>query len=195
MKSVDPRMSFEEACAAATGPDGPFPIVEQEVRGVRVPVFKNAPPSLRHLFGVARTRPDEDFLVYEDERWTFGDAMARVDATAALLVERYEIGKGDRVAIAMRNYPEFITTFAAVTSVGGIAVLMNAWWTREEMDYGLEDCGAKLLVADAERIERAYPAMDRLGFRVLSVRAEKVPEGVDRMEEVLTPGAPQSSRP
>lgn len=190
MKSVDPRMSFEEACAAATGPDGPFPIVEQEVRGVRVPVFKNAPPSLRHLFGVARTRPDEDFLVYEDERWTFGDAMARVDATAALLVERYEIGKGDRVAIAMRNYPEFITTFAAVTSVGGIAVLMNAWWTREEMDYGLEDCGAKLLVADAERIERAYPAMDRLGFRVLSVRAEKVPEGVDRMEEVLTPGAP-----
>ncbi|NNL65786.1 MAG: acyl--CoA ligase [Myxococcales bacterium] len=183
-------MSFEAACAAATGPDGPFPIVEQEVRGVRVPVFQNAPPSLRHLFAVARTRPEQDFLVYEDERWSFGDVMARVDATAALLVDRYGIEKGDRVAIAMRNYPEFITSFAAVVSVGGIAVLMNAWWTREEMDYGLEDSGAKLLVADEERIERAYPAMDRLGFRALSVRAKQAPKGVDRMEDVLSPGAP-----
>jgi long-chain acyl-CoA synthetase len=182
-------MSFEAACAAATGPDGPFPIVEGEVRGVRVPVFHNAPPSLRALFSVARTRADQDFLVYEDERWTFGDAMARVDATAAMLVERYGIAKGDRVAIAMRNYPEFITTFAAVVSLGGIAVLMNAWWTREEMDYGLEDSGAKLLVADTERVERAYPAKDRLGFRIVSVRVDDPPRGVDRLEDVLPAGA------
>ncbi|MBW2444578.1 MAG: acyl--CoA ligase, partial [Deltaproteobacteria bacterium] len=181
MTQSAPRMSFEEACAAATAPDGAFPIVEAQVRGITVPVFKNAPPSLRVLFSVARTRPDEDFLVYEDERWTFSDAMAKVDATAAMLVDRYDIQKGDRVAIAMRNYPEFITTFAAVVSVGGIAVLMNAWWTREEMDYGLEDCGAKLLVADAERIERAYPAMDRLGFKIVSVRVDDPPVGVDKL--------------
>jgi long-chain acyl-CoA synthetase len=184
-----PVVSFEEACAAACGPEGPFPIGEAEVRGVQVPVFEKAPPSLRALFSVARTRPDDVFLVYEDERLTFGDVMARVDATAAGLVERYGIAKGDRVAIAMRNYPEFVTTFAAVASVGGIAVLMNAWWTREEMDYGLEDCGAKLLVADAERIERAYPAMDRLGFRAVAVRADTVPTGVDRLADVLPEGA------
>jgi len=189
MASSAPAMTFEAACAAACGPQGPFPIVETEVRGVRVPVFEKAPPSLRVLFSIARTRPDQDFLVYEDERWSFGDAMARVDATAALLVERYGIAKGDRVAIAMRNYPEFITTFAAVVSVGGIAVLMNAWWTREEMDYGLEDSGAKLLVGDAERIERAYPAMDRLGFRIVSVRVDSPPTGVDRLEDVLPMGA------
>ncbi len=184
-----PEMSFEEACAAACGPDGMFPIVEHEVRGNVVPVFKNAPPSLRHLFGVARTRPDEDFLVYEDERWTFGDAMAKVDATAAMLVERYGIERGDRVAIAMRNYPEFITTFAAVTSVGGIAVLMNAWWTPEEMAYGLEDSGAKLLVADAERIARALPCQAKLGFRIVAVRAEEPQEGIDRLEETWQLGA------
>ena len=54
---TEPVMSFEDACAAATGPDGPFPFAEAEVRGVTVPVFKNAPPSLRVLFSVARTRP------------------------------------------------------------------------------------------------------------------------------------------
>jgi len=189
MPDATPAMSFEAACAAVTGPDGPFPIAPAEIRGVTVPVFQNAPPSLRDLFSVARTRPDQDFLVYEDERWSFGDVMARVDATAALLVERYDIAKGDRVAIAMRNYPEFITSFAAVVSVGGIAVLMNAWWTREEMDYGLEDSGAKLLVADAERIERAYPAMDRLGFRAVAVRMDAPPTGVDRFEDVLPASA------
>ena len=70
-----PDMSFEAACAVATGPEGPFPIVEEQIGGRPVPVFKNAPPSLRQLFSVARTRPDDTFLVYEDERWTFGDAM------------------------------------------------------------------------------------------------------------------------
>ena len=190
MTDREPALSFEAACAAATGPDGPFPIVEQLVGGRPTPVFRNAPPSLRALFSVARTRADQTFLVYEDERWTFGDVMAKVDATAAMLVDRYEIERGDRVAIAMRNYPEFIIAFAGVVSVGGIAVLLNAWWTREEMDYGLEDCGAKLLVADAERIERAYPAMDRLGFRAVSVRMDDAPAGVDRLADVWKQGAP-----
>jgi len=190
MSDDAPAMSFEAACATATGPDGPFPIVEQELAGRQTKIFRNAPPALRHLFAVARTRADQDFLVYEDERWTFGDVMQKVDATAALLVSRYGIGRGDRVAIAMRNYPEFITTFAAVTSVGGIAVLMNAWWTREEMDYGLEDSGAKLLVADAERIERAYPAMDRLNFRAVAVRMDDPPVGVDRLTDVWRLGDP-----
>ncbi len=184
-----PEMSFEAACDAVTGPEGAFPIIEQEIGGRPVPVFKNAPPALRHLFSIARTRPKDTFLVYEDERWTFGDAMAKVDATAAALVERYGVEKGDRVAIAMRNYPEFVTTFAAVVSVGGIAVLMNAWWTREEMEYGLEDCSPKVLVADAERVERSYPAMDRLGFRIVSVRMDEPPKGVDRLTDVWQLGA------
>jgi long-chain acyl-CoA synthetase len=184
-----PAMSFEAACAAATGPGGPFPIVEAMIGGQRLKVFENAPPSLRHLFAVARGRGDQVFLVYEDERWSFADAMARVDATAAMLVERYGIARGDRVAIAMRNYPEFVTTFAAVTSVGASAVLMNAWWTAEELAYGLEDSGAKLLVADAERIERAYPAMDRLGFRAVAVRMDAPPVGVERLSDVSKLGA------
>ena len=75
-----PEMSFEAACDAVTGPEGAFPIIEQEIGGRPVPVFKNAPPALRHLFSIARTRPKDTFLVYEDERWTFGDAMAKVDS-------------------------------------------------------------------------------------------------------------------
>ena len=90
----------------------------------------------------------------------------------------------------MRNYPEWIVAFAAITSVGGIAVSMNAWWKADEMAYGLEDSGAKLLIADRERIETAGPTLERLRVRSLAVRAEAgtVAES-DRWEVVVVAGA------
>ena len=98
--------------------------------------------------------------------------MAKLDALGDVLVHRYGVKHGDRVAIAMRNYPEWIVAFAAITSVGGIAVSMNAWWKRDEMTYGLEDSGAKVLIGDRERIEIAAPALAKLGVQALSVRTE-----------------------
>jgi long-chain acyl-CoA synthetase len=182
-------MSWEEAVAAVTAPGQRFAIAETEMGGRRMPVFENTPPSLRALFHAARAHGDAPFLVYEDERWSFAEVMARVDELAALLVDRYGIRPGDRVAIGMRNYPEWIVAFAAVTSVGGIAVCLNAWWTHDELAYGLEDSGSALLVADGERVGRAGPSLARLGVRALSVRAEEVPEGVDRWEDHRRPGA------
>jgi steroid-24-oyl-CoA synthetase len=183
-------MTWDEAVAAVTGPGGPFELVEQEVLGQKVRVFENAPPSLRALFAASRARGDAPFLVYEDERLSFAEVMTRVDALAATLVERYGVGPGDRVAIAMRNYPEWVISFAAITSIGAISVSLNAWWTTEELDYALRDSGSKLLVADRERVERAAPLLGDLALRALAVRAPGgLPEGVDRYEDVVRIGA------
>ena len=54
----------------------------------------------------------------------------------------------------MRNYPEWILAFTAITSIGAIAVAMNALWQPDEMAYGLADCGAQVLLADQERLDR-----------------------------------------
>lgn len=183
--------TYEQAMAAVTGaPGSPFEITEREIEGRRLKVFANLPESLREAFAGARLHGDKTFLVYEDETWSFTDSMARVDAIADLLVTQYGVGKGDRVAIAMRNYPEWIFAFAAITSIGGIAVCMNAWWKQDEMAYGLEDSGAKVLVADVERLQTAAPSLDRLGVKAVVVRHRgKVPAGVDRLDEVLRNGA------
>lgn len=182
-------MSWDEAVAAATGPGAPYEITEAEVLGRRTPVFKNTAPSLRALFDTARTRGDETFLVYEDERWSFVDTMARVDALGAALVER-GVGIGDRVAIAMRNYPEWVVAFAAITSIGAISVSMNAWWTADEMDYALGDSGAKWVIADAERTARIAPLLAKHGARGIAVRTPgALPAGVERWEDALVPGA------
>jgi long-chain acyl-CoA synthetase len=185
--------SWEEAIARLTAPGERFALAQAEIGGRPVTVFANTPPSLRAVFDSARARGSEIFLVYEDERWTFRDVMARVDEIGHLLASRYGVGPGDRVAIAMRNYPEWICAFAAVTSLGAIAVCLNAWWTTDELAYGLEDSGTAVLIADRERIERAVPALAELSLapRLVAVRWGEgpVPEGVHRLEEVVTPGA------
>ena len=183
-------LGYEEAAAAVTAPGERFELDVVDVAGVPTKVFKHAPPSLRDVFATARAREDEIFLVYEDERWTFPEVMRHVDALAALLVDRYGVQPGDRVAVGMRNYPEWVISFAAITSIGAISVSLNAWWTEDELDYALEDCGATVLIADVERVQRARASAARLGCRILSVRADEVPAGVDRWEDVRDLDAP-----
>ena len=183
-------LSYQEALDQLTAPGAPFATSEVEIDGVTYKVFDRAEGTLRDLFATARDRADDVYLVYEDERWTFGEVMAQVDGIASALVERYGVGKGDRVAIGMRNYPEWITSFAAITSIGAISVSLNAWWTEDELDYALGDAAPTVLVADQERVERGLRSCRERGIAVIGVRlADTAPEGVDRLEDVLVPGA------
>ncbi len=184
-------LSYAAAAAQVTAPGQRFETMEETVAGRTQTVFRHAPPSLRELFASARGRGDDTFLVFEDERWSFAEAMAQVDGLGAALVERYGVARGDRVAIAMRNYPEWVIAFAAITSVGAVSVSLNAWWTADELDYALADCGAKVLVADGERVERSRETCDLLGLPTIAVRAPgPLPSGVDRWTDVVVPGQP-----
>jgi len=187
-------MTFEEAITAVTAGGQMFSVADVDVLGRPTKVYEGALPSLRSLFDLARTRGDGIFVVYEDERLSFDDVMAQVDVIADALVNRYHVRKGDRVAIGMRNYPEWITAFAAITSIGAIAVSLNAWWTVDELTYGLEDSGTSVLIADQERAERAEGAFDTLGIHTIVVRSSgPLPPGAERLEDVITPGAAMPS--
>ena len=116
--------------------------------------------------------------------------FARVDALGDALVHRYGISKGDRVAIGMRNYPEWVISMLAIISVGGVSVSLNALWVEDEIDYALADSGASLLIADVERIERSISPCRRLGVRMLEVRALSPSAGdVEQWSQVVVPGA------
>jgi len=182
-------MTFLEANAAITGPGQIFELIDAEVRGVKTRVFKNAPAHLGQLFAGSRAHGDKPFLVYENETYTFTQAMDRVDALASLLVNTYGVKKGDRVAVAMRNFPEWVMSFAAIISVGAINVSMNSWWTEDEMDFALEDSGATVLICDQQRFDIGAASCVKKNIKVLVVRAEKpLPAGVDEWEKVLPLG-------
>jgi long-chain acyl-CoA synthetase len=179
-------LTWEEACARVCAPGSPFEIVEDEQGNRR---FKNAPPNLRALFDIARQGGNDIFIVYEDERWSFTDVFAQIDALADALVNRYSITKGDRVAIGMRNYPEWVMSMLAIISIGAVSVSLNALWVEDELDYALADSGASLLIADAERITRSIGPCRRLGISMLEVRSEApTADDVDQWKDLVVPG-------
>jgi long-chain acyl-CoA synthetase len=179
--------SLADATATLTAPGQMFEIGEEVIRGVPTRVWKHAPPTLRAVLELSRGHGPATYLVYEDERTTYEEHFRAAATLARTLIDRYGVRKGDRVAIAMRNFPEWVLPFWAAAAAGAVVVPLNAWWTGPELAFALDDCGAKLLFADAERAERLAPHLGDLGLeRVIVARADDaVAPGHDRFEEVL----------
>jgi long-chain acyl-CoA synthetase len=183
-------MTFQEACAAVCAPGSMFEIQETEVMGRTSKVFAGTPPNIRALFELAALRTDE-FIIFESERWTMPRVLEMAGQIGHLLVNDLGVTKGDRVAIAMRNYPEWIAAFAAITSVGAVVVPMNAWWVTDELVFAIEDSGSKVVIADAERLQRIQDAAPgAINAKIVVARATgELPEGVLNLDEALTAGA------
>ncbi|MBC7433695.1 MAG: AMP-binding protein, partial [Rubritepida sp.] len=183
-----------EALAQLTGEGLPYELTEIEALGRRVRAFKNAPVNLRALFEAGRS--ELPFIVYEDERLTFEAAWVASQRLAAAMVADYGVEKGDRVAISMRNYPEWILGFMAATSIGAIAVAMNALWQPHEMEYGLKDSGAKLLLADQGRLGRLAACEDAPARLAGSAgRATKALAAGVRSYDAVMAGAAEAAPP
>lgn len=163
---------LNRAWAELTGPGGAFEIVEMDVNGHWIRGFKNAPPSVREVWLATLQFAERDYLVYQDERITYGEAHQLTASIASWLMAQ-GVAPGDRIAIAMRNYPEWMLIYWAACSIGVAVVGMNAWWTAPEMAYGLSDARPKVLFADAERLARVAEQPDMLaGAHVVAVRTE-----------------------
>lgn len=148
-----PAMSVQQAYALITQPGTPGEMEEVEIRGVKTRTWKNAPPTLRETLLMGRSHGDKIFLVHEDERVNF-EAFYRAVTHMAAELESFGVQKGDRVAIVMRNLPEWPVAFYGALSLGAIVTPLNAWWTGPELEYGLVDSGAKVAIVDVERYER-----------------------------------------
>jgi long-chain acyl-CoA synthetase len=154
-----PSMSIAEANEALTAVGQLFEMEELDIRGVPTRTWKNAPPSLRAILDMSLGHGDAVFLVYEDEQTTFAEHYRIACTLAHRLRAAFGIEQGDRVAIIMRNLPEWIMAFWAATLAGAIVVPLNAWWSGEELRYGLEDSGSKVAFVDTERAERIRPVL------------------------------------
>ncbi len=181
-----PARSVAEVQDLLCAPGMPFEMEVVEIRGVPTRVWKNALPNLATLARHGRTHGDATFLIYEDERVSY-EAWFRAAAALAAHLRALGVEKGDRVALAMRNLPEWPVAFFAITGIGAICVPLNAWWTGAELEYGLANSGARVLVCDGERLERVLPHRAALpGLEhVLVTRMDEPPAGIARLEDVI----------
>jgi acyl-CoA synthetase (AMP-forming)/AMP-acid ligase II len=168
----------------------PFAVSEIEVRGVPIKVFTQSPPTLRVLWEMSAAFADRDYVVYEDERYTYAEIHAQVRALAHTLHHTHGVGRGDRVAIAARNYPEWLVAYWATVSIGAAAVGMNAWWTPTEMAYGLGDSKPKVLIVDDERLVRVLEVLDEVRaanpVHIITIRSDReLPADASRWADAI----------
>lgn len=181
-------MYYKELAAAhqqLTGPGGAFEIIETEILGNRIRDYKNRPNSIREIWLATAQFADRDYIVYEGERISYGEAHRQVASAAGWLFEQ-GVRPGDRVAIAMRNYPEWMLLYWACTSIGVAVVGVNAWWTEPEMAYGINDARPKFIFADADRLARIVgnPDLD-YSPGLIAVRADQVPAGAADWADII----------
>src|SRR3546814_532359 len=138
-----------------------FEVTTDTVLGRESEVYKELMPALRSVAEVGLMRGDDvTFIVYGDRTYTYGEFMRTANGVAHALRDRFDIAKGDRVAVLSQNNPEWCLSFWATVQQGAILVGLNGWWTTDEIEYGLQDSGAKVLVADRKRFERIAGSLD-----------------------------------
>ena len=143
---------YFDAVAQLTAPTAPFEVETVDVAGVPLKAFKNAETSLGAFLAAGRNHDANLFLQYQGEDWTYDAFFTAVDQACDWLVNEAQIQKGDPIAIAMRNRPEWLVAFVATVTIGAVAVPLNSWGKAQELTQGLEDSEAKLVFCDSDRL-------------------------------------------
>ena len=166
-------LSFQQAAAHVVATQPLFEVTQTEIRGIRYKVFKNIPPSVPALLHAALPAHEDgaaEYLVYGDERLSYGAFCTQVYRLAYALRHDYGLKPGQRMAIAMRNYPELLMLIMAISAAGGVVVFLNAWWTGPELAYALSDSQPALVFADGPRAERLQAQAECAALPLIGVR-------------------------
>ncbi len=174
------KAAYEEAQTGLMASGAPFETESRTINGIGYTVYKNAPANLREAYAPAAAHGDTEFIVYEGERFTFAQTLQQANEIGTALLAA-GVCKGERVAIAMRNFPEWITAYVGITSIGAVVVPVNSWGTPDELLFAVGDCGAKFVFCDEQR----YAGLEGSEAQRILVRGEHGNEQ-DSLDEFLS---------
>jgi long-chain acyl-CoA synthetase len=154
-----------------TAPKGAFEVFNKVRNGVTYPAFLTLPNNLGDMFKkAADTHGQVDFLVYQDERYSFEALYQLALSFREVLRDQYDIKRGDKVVIAMRNYPEWIVSFMGITMLGAVAVPINAWWSQQELLHVIQHSQALLVITDDKRYDILQASLQQINLPCLIAR-------------------------
>ena len=149
--------TFRELDAVLTAPGQYFEITAHDTGAYRMRAWKNAPATLRDVYLAGKAFKNRTYIQYQGEKLDYAEHARQVETLAHTLVNEFGIRRGDRIALAMRNYPEWAVSFWAVAAIGAVLVPVNAWLTERELRHVISDCGARVLLADQQRATAIAP--------------------------------------
>lgn len=182
--------------AQLTAPGALFELTEAEVGGRRFAVYRNARATLPEFIDAGRAHGDKPFMAYQGDRWSFDRFYAAVDALAGRLQSELGVEAGDRIAIAMRNRPEWAVAFAAIARIGAVPAPLNSFGLREELLDALGQVDPRLVFLDAARRERIAEDLPQLDCIDVLVGAK--PEADSKtlaFTDLIAPAGPQPQTP
>lgn len=180
---------LNDVVTSMTAPGEPFEITNVEVHGQILKTWANAPASLRDVWLNSAEFGDRDYLIFQEERISYAEAHDQVARIANWLVSQ-NIKQHDRVAIAMRNYPEWLLAYWAIVCIGAVPIGVNAWWVAEELKYGLSDSAPCLLICDTERLALFAEIRDNFPqLPVIAVRENNLPDWAHPWKDLLSADA------
>ena len=179
------KTSLDANTEQLTAVDAQWEMTQKKIEGVDYRLYKSAPANMVELINAGRAHGDKEFLIYEDERITFDEYFRQVDALAHQLQNKYHISKDDRVAIAMRNYPEWMIAFAAVILAGGVVVPLNSWGQAAELEYALTDSGAKVAFFDQQRYDHVANQLSSLNVAGIVAKPQGSLEQAEDFADII----------
>ena len=176
---------LKQAWKELTATGSQFELEEVMVHDTTILSYKNQAPNLREFWLSTEQFADRDYLLYEHERLTYSDVHKHVANVATWLFD-HGVEPSDRVAIAMRNYPEWMIAYWACVSIGVTCVGMNAWWATPELAYAIEDATPKVIIADEERLTQIL-SLPEAGeaFNIVAVRSGKSDERLTHWDDLI----------
>lgn len=180
--------------AQLTSSGAPFELTSLTVNGQTVSAYLKAFTSLPDLLNAGRVHGAREFLVYEDDRWSFDRFYQAVDALAGRLQAEHGVKAGARIAIAMRNRPEWAVAFVAVALLGGVPAPLNSFGLHDELLANLRDLKPRWLICDPERFVRVKDDLAALDCRAAVVGGTPGQGDADWVA-LIAPGAPTVQPP
>lgn len=179
------KTALDTTFAQLTSEASPWAVSTTSFDGIEYKYYPKAPQNLIELLDEGRKHGDNEFVAYDEDRLSFNQFFEQVDALAWQLQNTLQIKPGDRVAIAMRNYPEWMVAFAAIANVGAVIVPLNSWGRKAEITYGLTDSQASAAIFDQQRFDYIADDLATLSIQAIVARSEKeLPSAVHRFEQL-----------
>ena len=171
-----------------TATDGSFEVINKSRNNIEYQTFKNLPVNLGAMYqAAAQAHGDKDFLIYNDERYSFSSLLKQANAFAYVLQNEFSVKKGDKVAIAMRNYPEWVIAFMGVTMLGAVAVPLNAWLQKSEFIQVIEHSQSVLLIADDKRFTLLENWLEQENFPTIIARPNESQTEAHNFTDLIIP--------
>lgn len=121
----------------------------------------------------AQTHASKTAIFWAQEELPYGTLLGASVTLANRLLSEFGVRSGDRVALWMKNRPEFVPCVFAILRAGGVVVPVNNFLKPHEVNYIVADCGANVLITDSE-LGCHTPALLKARLGLAVVEADNV---------------------